>query len=654
MEEVKQNKMAVEPLKKLFWKMGLPMIVSMVLQALYNVIDSIFVSNIPGTGVLANQALTLAFPVQILIIAIGVGTGIGINAMLSKSLGEKDKEKISSIAGNGIFLSLVIYCVFLLFGLFLSKWFIQLFTKDQQVIKMGSTYLKICCCLSLGSIGYTVYERFLQATGKTMFSTIAQISGAVANIVLDYVFIFPLNMGVNGAAWATVIGQFISLIVAMCFHYFSNHEISGNIKYIKPKFSIIKGIYKIGVSAALMQAMLSVMMAGMNAILGLAKVDTTILVGSFGIYYKIQNIALLSAFGLSNAIITILSFNYGMKDKKRSQDCIKYGITDTLIVMAVITVVFEIIARPLAQLFALSGGASTALISVCEKATRIGAISFVFMGYIVAIQGVLQALGYATKPLILSLLRLVVFVFPVAYLFTLSNNVINIVWWTFLIAEVLTSVFAFIFLKNAEKNKIDTISVEESINNKNLIITISRQHGTNGKHIGEMLAKKLNINFYDKQSSMLEAKKRGLNKAYVNESEDNDYDLYLSLDAQKDSIIAQNEIIKSLANDDNNSFVIVGRCADYVLRNYSNVVKIFLYAPMEYRTNNIVNNYGDSIEEAKKHILSSDKARANYYEIITNNKWGDENNFDLSIDCSVGNEKVVEAICDYLKSNKKI
>ena len=362
----------------------------------------------------------------------------------------------------------------------------------------------------------------------------------------------------------------------------------------------------------------------------------------------------MSAFGLSNAIITILSFNYGMKDKKRSQDCIKYGITDTLIVMAVITVVFEIIARPLAQLFALSGGASTALISVCEKATRIGAISFVFMGYIVAIQGVLQALGYATKPLILSLLRLVVFVFPVAYLFTLSNNVINIVWWTFLIAEVLTSVFAFIFLKYAEKNTIDTISVEESVNNKNLIITISRQHGTNGKHIGEMLAKKLNINFYDKQSSMLEAKKRGLNKAYVNESEDNDYDLYLSLDAQKDSIIAQNEIIKSLANDDNNSFVIVGRCADYVLRNYSNVVKIFLYAPMEYRTNNIVNNYGDSIEEAKKHILSSDKARANYYEIITNNKWGDENNFDLSIDCSIGNEKVVEAICDYLKSNKKI
>lgn len=187
MEQTKQNKMAVMPVKKLIWTMGLPMIVSMVLQALYNVVDSVFVANIPEIGAIANQALTLAFPVQIMMIAIGVGTGIGINACLSKSLGEKDCEKASRTAGNGIFLALVIYAVFLIFGLFLSKWFISLFSKDELVVKMGSTYLKICCCLSLGSIGYTVYERFLQATGKTMYATIAQVAGAVCNIVLDYV-----------------------------------------------------------------------------------------------------------------------------------------------------------------------------------------------------------------------------------------------------------------------------------------------------------------------------------------------------------------------------------------------------------------------------------------------------------------------------------
>ena len=278
-EKVVQNKMAVERVNQLFWKLGLPMIVSMVLQALYNVVDSVFVTNIPGTGALANEALTIAFPVQIMIIAIGVGTGVGLNAMLSKSLGKNDKETVNAVAGNGIFLSVVIYVVFLLFGLFLSKWFIGLFTANEQVFEMGVEYLRICTCLSLGSIGYTVYERFLQATGKTALSTIAQISGAITNIVLDYVFIFPLGMGVAGAAWATIIGQFVSFFIAMLFHYLLNKEVGGGVKYIKPRAGIIKGIYKIGVSAAIMQALLSVMMAGMNAVLGSADADPTVLVG---------------------------------------------------------------------------------------------------------------------------------------------------------------------------------------------------------------------------------------------------------------------------------------------------------------------------------------------------------------------------------------
>ena len=187
---MEKNKMAVVPLKKLFWKMGLPMIISMVLQALYNVIDSIFITNMKSDGVIANQALTLAFPIQLLIIAIGVGTGVGINALLSKSLGEQNKDKVNKIAGTGIFLSICIYIIFLIFGLFGSESFIRLFAgNNQHVIAMGTIYLKICCCFSYGSIGFTVYERLLQSTGKTHFSTIAQISGALTNIILDYIFI---------------------------------------------------------------------------------------------------------------------------------------------------------------------------------------------------------------------------------------------------------------------------------------------------------------------------------------------------------------------------------------------------------------------------------------------------------------------------------
>ena len=644
MKEERQNKMAIAPMNKLILKMGLPMIISMVLQALYNVIDSIFVANMGTKGAIANQALTYAFPIQIMIIAIGVGTGVGLNALLSKSLGENDRKKVNKIAGNGMFLSICIYIIFLLFGLFGTKWFISLFTNDKEIIKMGTTYLKICTCLSLGSIGYTVYERFLQATGKTMLSTISQISGAVTNIILDYIFIYPLKMGVAGAAWATIIGQFISLFIAMYFHYTKNNEIDGSIKYINPDINLIKGIYSIGVSAALMQAPLAVMMAGMNAILGLAQVNQTVLIGSFEIYYKIQQIALFSAFGLSNTIISILSFNYGMQDKKRIDDCIKYGIIDTIIVNLIISILFEIFVYPLTNLFGLAGGTTKKIISVCTIALRISSIGFVFMGISVAIQGVLQSIRYALKPLIISLLRLVIFVFPIAFLFTKSNNVTEIVWWTFPIAEVLTSIISLFILKDSYDKKIKVIKNEKIKNN--LIISISREHGTNGKEIGKIVAQKLNIPFYDKE----EIKEFAIKNNLINDncSDEEIYDNFLSLDVSKEAIINQTKVIKKIANISN--AVIIGRSADYILRENKNLIKIFIYASMDYKIENVMKNYGDNEKQAKNHILDSDKSRSNYYSAIANRNWGDKNNYDLCIDARIGNENVVKIICDYVKN----
>ncbi len=647
------NKMANTPMKKLFWKMGLPMIVSMVLQALYNVIDSIFVTNMGEQGAIANQALTIAFPIQILIIAVGVGTGVGLNTLLSKCLGEKNEEKVNKVAGNGIFLSICIYVIFLVFGIFGSKWFISLFANgNEQVISMGTTYLQICCTLSLGAIGYAVYERLLQSTGKTMLSTIAQILGAVTNIVLDYIFIYPLKMGVAGAAWATVIGQIVSLLVAMIFHYKLNKEINGNLKYIKPDLNLIKAIYNIGISAAIMQGLLSVMMAGMNAILGMSKADPTILVGSFGIYYKIQQIVLFSAFGLSNTIISILSFNYGMKNKERIDDCIKYGIIDTTIVTLILTCIFELFATQISSLFGLSGGGSREIIEICTIALRIASIGYVFMGFSVAVQGVLQSIGYAVRPLIISLLRLVVFVFPIAYLFTLSNNVTNVVWWTLPIAEILTAIISVLILKKSYKEKIEIINKdkEDTKVSKKLIISIAREHGTGGKEIARQVAKRLELEFYDKE----EIKNFALNNKIIdkNTTENELYNFFLSLDAEKDSIIKQSEAIRKIALKEN--CVIVGRGADYILKNSPYLIKIFLYAPLEYRINKIKEMYKDTYDEAKKHVLNSDKSRASYYEVITNQKWGNIENYDLCINCDIGNEKTVDIICNYIENiNKK-
>ena len=641
MEEIKQNNMAVKPLKKLMWSLGLPMIVSMVLQALYNVVDSIFVANIKDIGAIANEALTYAFPIQILMIAIGVGTGVGVNSLLSKNLGENNKEEVNKIAGNAIFIAIVIYIVFLLFGLFGTNWFISLFTSNSHVIEMGSSYLRICCVFSLGSIGFAIYERFLQSTGKTLYSTIAQISGAVINIIFDYVFIFPLGLNVNGAALATIFGQFVSLGIAMLFHYLKNKEINGNLKYLHPDKNIIKGIYSIGISAAIMQGLLSVMMAGMNAILASSSVDSTILVGAFGIYYKIQQIALFSCFGLSNTIITVLSFNYGLKNKQRSLDAIKYGIFDSILVALIITIVFEIIARPLSLLFALSGGETKSLIDVCERAVRIASIGYVFMAISVSIQGVFQALRNSLFPLITALLRLVVFVFPLAYIFTLSEDVLNIVWFTFPIAEVLTSIISVILLKYIVKKKIYVISDDNEYDN--LIITISREHGTNGKRIAKLVAEKLNIDFYDKELLLDEAKKLGFYDRYISEfSNEDGYSLYLSLDANKNAIIAQSEIIKELAKT--KSFVIVGRCADYILKNNKKLLTVFLYANLDYRVNNIIAMYGDSKEEALQNIKRSDAARKKYYALISNREFSNKNNYDLYIDASMNIDEIVNII----------
>ncbi len=653
MKETKDNKMSRVPMKKLFWKMGLPMIISMVLQALYNVVDSIFVTNMGESGALANQALTLAFPIQILIIAIGVGTGVGLNALLSKSLGEKDSKKVNKIAGNGIFLCICIFIIFLLFGLVGSKWFISLFANgNEQVISMGTTYLKICSCLSLGAIGYSVYERFLQSTGKTMLSTIAQITGALTNIVLDYIFIFPLKMGVAGAAWATVIGQFVSLLLAMIFHYSLNKEINGNLKYIHPDFNLIKEIYNIGVSAAIMQALLSVMMAGMNAILGSANTDPTVLVGSFGIYYKIQQIALFAAFGLSNTIISILSFNYGMKNKERVDDCIKYGIIDTLIVTLILSIAFEVFASPLANLFGLTGSTTREIINVCTVALKIASIGYIFMGFSVAVQGILQSLGYALRPLLISFFRLVVFVFPIAYLFTLSDNVDNIVWWTFPIAEFLTAGISLFILKSSYKEKVVPIKCleEKPSNNQKLIISIAREHGTGGREIARQVALNLGLQFYDKEA----IKKYALDNSLItnNYTDEELYTFYLSLDASKEAMIKQAETIRKIADEGN--CVIVGRGADYILKSNPHLIRIFLYAPLDYRIDKVKDMYKDTYRDAKKHVLSSDKSRASYYEIISNQEWGNVENYDLCINCEVGSDIVTNIICTYIESKNKI
>lgn len=461
MEQAKTNKMGIVPVKKLLIYMGIPIIISMMLQALYNIVDSAFVGNMAVNGDEAVNALTLAFPVQMLIVAIAIGTGVGANALLSKSLGQGDKEKVNRVAGNALFLGACIYVVFLLFGIFGVEIYVNSQTSNELIRGYATEYLRICCTLSFGIIFFSIYEKLLQSTGKTLFSTIGQIAGAVTNIILDPIMIYGLGvcpeMGIKGAAFATVIGQIVSVLADMAFHFIFNKEISNHIKYWRPRGKLILEIYSIGLPAIIAQALMSFMTYGMNLILNILDPVNGTYVTAYGVYYKIQQFVLFAAFGLRDTITPVISFNYGVKDKKRVQDGMKYGLIYTLAVMVIGLVLLESIASPLARVFHLSGTTQ----ALCVDAMHIVSVSLLFAGVCVALQGVFQALGSGLASLIISVCRQFIFVIPVAlgfaFLAKAHPSLDWLVWVTFIIAELISAAIAVIMLRSIHKKKVSAL-----------------------------------------------------------------------------------------------------------------------------------------------------------------------------------------------------
>ena len=452
------SKMGTMPVHKLMLSMGLPIILSMVLQALYNIVDSAFLSNMSQNGEAALNALTLAFPIQVLMIAVGIGTGVGANALLSKSLGMGNSEKANYTCGNSVFLGMVIYAVFLLFGLFGAEAYISTQTSNPVIFDMAVGYLRICCIISMGNVFFAVFEKLLQATGLSLYSTIAMITGAVLNIILDPILIYGLfglpEMGVNGAAYATVIGQVAAGALAFVFHIKLNKAVKTEVQYLKPSGRIIKEIYAIGLPAIIAQAVMSIMTYGFNIIL--VYVDES-MVTAYGLYYKIQQFVLFAAFGLRDAITPIVSFNHGMRSKKRVKDGVKYGIIYTLIIMVVGIVLIESLAVPLARVFGLSGTTE----ALCVSAMRIISLSFIFAGLNIAFQGIFQALDGGIESLVISILRQLVFVLPVAWGFSLlaikSSDYSWTIWLTFIISEFVSAAIACIFMRRIYKKKINTL-----------------------------------------------------------------------------------------------------------------------------------------------------------------------------------------------------
>lgn len=451
MDQKKENKMGVMPVNKLLITMSLPMMISMMVQALYNVVDSIFVAMINEDAL---TAVSLAFPLQSLMIAFGAGTGVGINAILSKALGAKENDRANVAANNGVFLAMVGTVLAILVGVFAVKPFYVSQTDAESIISYGVQYLTIVCCGALGIFTQFVFERLLMSTGKTIYTMFTQGAGAITNLILDPILIFGLlglpKMGVAGAALATVIGQWVAGILAMIFNFKFNDEISVDFaKVLKPDFKMIKDIYAIGIPSMIMQAIGSVMVYGFNRIL-ISFTSTATAV--FGVYFKLQSFIFMPIFGMNNGLVPILAFNYGAKKKDRFLKAMRLGIVYAVSIMLIGYAIFNTCTRPLLSLFS----ASDNMMELGVPALRIISTSFLFAGFCIICGTVFQALGKATYSMVVSIARQLVVLLPVAYLLSLTGDVKN-VWWSFPIAEVMSLVVTLFFLAKINREIISKI-----------------------------------------------------------------------------------------------------------------------------------------------------------------------------------------------------
>ena len=444
------NKLGTMPISKLIWNMSLPIIVSMLVQALYNIVDSVFVSRI------CEQALTavsLAFPAQNLMIGLATGTAVGVNALMGRALGAGERERANHIATNGVFLAGVGFAICAILAAFFARMFFAAQTSIDYIVDNGATYLRICCCASLGLFAEIMFERLLQSTGRSILSMYTQGLGAIVNIILDPICIFVLNMGVAGAAVATVIGQFCGCALALYFNLKKNHDIRLHFKGFRPHWKIIGQIYAIGLPSVVMVAIGSVMTFCMNKILIAYHSAKETAATAFGIYFKLNSFIFMPLFGLNNGVVSIIAYNYGAQHRRRMTETIKRSTIYASCIMLLGMSIFLSIPGTLLKIF----DATDTLLAVGVPALRIISLSFCMAGASIALTSAFQALGKSLYSMIVSIIRQLVFLVPLAYILArygagIGND--DLVWWSYPIAEIAALTVSLLFFRHMYKTLI--------------------------------------------------------------------------------------------------------------------------------------------------------------------------------------------------------
>ena len=443
-ETLRENKMGTMPENKLLLSMAVPMMISMLVQALYNIVDSIFVSRICEDAL---TAVSMAFPWQNIVIAIAVGFGVGINALLSRALGQKNDERVNQVAVNGLLLAGLSYLLVLVAGLIGIRAYMRTQTDIETIVNYGITYLNICILCSFGVFVEITFERFLQATGRTVYSMITQLTGAITNIILDPILIFGLlgfpKLGIAGAAWATVIGQCVGAVVAVMLNHFKNPEVHLRLRHIRPNGRLMGEITAISIPSIIMSCISSLTCFVMNMIL-IAYSSTAVAV--FGVYFKLQSFVFMPVFGLNNGMVPIIAYNSGAQKPERIHKTIRLGMVYAVAIMVVGLLVFQLIPKELLLMF----DASDAMLEIGAPALRIMSLAFVFAGIGIVSGSSCQAFGYSVYSMLISIARQIVVLIPAAYLLSLTG-VLRSIWFAFPIAEIFSLILSLFFLRTTLK-----------------------------------------------------------------------------------------------------------------------------------------------------------------------------------------------------------
>lgn len=640
-----------EKISKILLKLAPPVMLAQLIQALYNIVDSLFVGKYSDSGL---TALSIVYPIQLLMIALAVGTGVGINTVMASKLGEGKKKEADAYAGVGTPLAIVLWALFALISWFVMPAFARMSTNSEEIINDVVTYGRIVCLFSFGLFLESIWTKVLQANGNMKIPMIAQIVGAIVNIALDPLLIFGLiglpKLGIAGAAIATVVGQ----VVAAAIVFKKGFRKSPDIKSYPQR---IAKIFKLGTPNILMQSAYTFYIFGLNMILSTFSDQA---VTALGLYYKWQTFFFIPLGAMQTCIVPVISYNYAAGNIDRCKKTLFSSVYFGWALMTIGIICFLTIPGPMLRVFTKDAE----VIRIGTHGFHIIGISFIPMVTSLIFPVFFQAVGSSVKSSILTIVRTLVLFVPLGYLFSLFG--LYYFWLTFPVTETLTSGVGFFFYyrflnKDYVKNKTNkeeknAIKPEIKESKPGLIITIDRQHGSSGKQIGKIVAEKLNIPFYYKEMIALAAHESGLDQEFIDslhkESPEILQSLYLSTNVVRYAIEAQDKIIKKIS--DSGSCVIVGRAGSYVLKGYKNVIKIFVKAPKEFRIKRVMEVYNDTEKDAKKHIRKSDKARAAYYKHISNRKWGDAKNYDLVLDSSIGLEESANIIVEcFLNSKNK-